>query len=138
MGVQSQIAEKLRTWMAEDPWLNTAQKLEARSGVGASTILRIRREEQTPTADVLDSLARALGRSPGDFFDGPRRMVEDKQRNDYLSLSGAEKALVQAYRAATPDVRACIDSLARTIEDRQSAKKKKDDPCLPGNEELCG
>jgi hypothetical protein len=65
-------------------------------------------------------------------------MVEDKQRNDYLSLSGAEKALVQAYRAATPDVRACIDSLARTIEDRQSAKKKKDDPCLPGNEELCG
>lgn len=137
MGVQSQIAEKLRTWMAEDPWLNTAQKLEARSGVGASTILRIRREEQNPTADVLDSLARAFGRAAGDFFDGPHRIVEDKQRNEYLSLSASEKALVQAYRAATPDVRACIDSLAKTIEDRQSAKAKKDGYCLPDSE-ACG
>lgn len=130
MGVQSQIADKLGTWMEEDPWLNTAQKLEARAGVGASTILRIRRGEQNPTADVLDSLARAFGRAAGDFFDGPRRIVEDKQRNDYLSLSGPEKALVQAYRAATPDVRARIDSLAKTIEDRH-AKSKKDGYCPP-------
>lgn len=137
MGVQSQIADKLGTWMEEDPWLNTAQKLEARAGVGASTILRIRRGEQNPTADVLDSLARAFGRAAGDFFDGPRRIVEDKQRNDYLSLSPPEKALVQAYRAATPDVRACIDSLAKTIEDRQSAKSKKDGYCLPDSE-ACG
>jgi transcriptional regulator with XRE-family HTH domain len=68
MDITAIVAENLSAWMAATPALDTLQKLEAKSGVGFSTIRRARKGEGNVTVENLAKIASAFGRSPAELL----------------------------------------------------------------------
>jgi transcriptional regulator with XRE-family HTH domain len=61
------IATRLRVWRADGRM--TLQQVATRSGVAASTIQKVERQQMVPTITVLFKIARGLGRDPAELID---------------------------------------------------------------------
>jgi transcriptional regulator with XRE-family HTH domain len=61
----------LRLWREQRGY--SVRELAKRAGVGYVTIVRIENGHMSPTVDMLEKLARALGISVRDFFEVQRR-----------------------------------------------------------------
>lgn len=130
MNMKHIIAERLQQWMESDPWLNTAQKIEARSGVGASTINRMRRAEANPTLENLMSIARAFGRPVEDLLRAEAATNEAREPTAaamYLKQSADERTLLAGYRMASEEMRECILELATKAIKKAEGKLVEDD-----------
>jgi transcriptional regulator with XRE-family HTH domain len=73
--MSSRVAYNLDKLMRETPSLDTQQKLARRSGVGQSSIGRIRRGEISTTVDTLDALALAFGLTAADLLQDPEEFA---------------------------------------------------------------
>lgn len=62
------LAANLRAAMQKNPAISTQPKLEAKSGVGQSTISRILKEQGAATLDVIADLAKAVGCQPWELL----------------------------------------------------------------------
>lgn len=65
------VASNLREWMRANPDLNSQPKLSERSGVAQSHISRILNQQAAATIEMLQQLARAFRRRPGDLLEPP-------------------------------------------------------------------
>ncbi|MBW2232046.1 MAG: helix-turn-helix transcriptional regulator [Deltaproteobacteria bacterium] len=61
------VAERLRAWRDDAGW--SLASLATRSGVAASTIQKIERQQMVPTIAVLLKIAHGLGRRPAEFVE---------------------------------------------------------------------
>jgi len=63
----ARVADRLRRWREESGW--SLAHLAGRSGVAASTIQKIERQQMVPTIAVLLKIAHGLGRRPAEFVE---------------------------------------------------------------------
>lgn len=83
MKLRQTLAKRLRELMDLRPDLDTQTKVANKSGLGQSTVQRILNDQQSPTVDVVESLAKAFGVSPIELI------IEN--RNDVKLLAALSK-----------------------------------------------
>jgi hypothetical protein len=74
------LAENLNWLMTSFPALHSTEMLEAKSGVGRSTIARIRQSESSATIDTVESLAKAFGLNASDLLKDRMAINPDIQK----------------------------------------------------------
>ncbi len=63
----AKVAARLRSWRGDEGL--TLQQVASRSGVAASTIQKVERQQMVPTIAVLFKIASGLGRGPAELID---------------------------------------------------------------------
>lgn len=98
------IARVLDGLMKADAELGSQQKLGKKTGIGQTTIGRIRRGEQNATVENLKAIADAFGISVGQLcgegnigHSPPTRWPFSFSIQDYMRLSDREKGRIEGY-----------------------------------------
>lgn len=74
------LAENLQKVMARTPDADTGPKLEAKSGVGQSTVSRIINRQTAVNLDKLEAIAKALGVQPWELLLDSKESREEALR----------------------------------------------------------
>jgi transcriptional regulator with XRE-family HTH domain len=108
MDITEIISRNLSAWMAENPSLGTLEKVSERSGVGYGTVRRAKTGSGNTTANNLEDIARAFGRSAADIVSEtdvapkPAEVVDLVKTVDALTSSG---------KLSAAEIRAMTDML---------------------------
>lgn len=95
--VRKHIAENLKSWMKATPRLDTQAKISEASGIAQTTVSRILTGATPATADILDAIAKAFRRDPGDLLtnNSNRRIQYDPKK--FERLPDYEKTRIEAF-----------------------------------------
>jgi transcriptional regulator with XRE-family HTH domain len=90
-----QIAERIRRWRDEAGF--TLQQLADRSGVAASTVHKIEKNQTVPTISVLLKIAHALRRRPDELLkeESPEIAAAHRLKDDRLVLGNADRTQIE-------------------------------------------
>lgn len=111
------VTENLKRWMSASENLKTQPALARASKVGQSHISRILRGEANPTVSILESIARAFRRNPGDLLVAPGSDSSTAPSVNSLAAqepSPDEREILQGYRLASPEMREIMRIAARS------------------------
>lgn len=119
MDIHKVIADNLDRWMSSSATLDTLEKVADASGVGYSTIRRMRKCEGNPTVKNIEAIAKAFKRKATDLITPPFNLyaqasatvlrAEEVKPDEYQVLHG--------YRIASPETRDLMRHLAeRAVE----------------------
>ena len=118
------IVENIFNKMTE---LNMTQKeLSRRSHIPESTISDWKKKGNTPSADRLADIAKALGMSVSELFDATDKVSCD---TDYF-ITDEEKIIIEYFRSASYDERTRIVHYCRGLSNNTIAKKNSDNAHL--------
>jgi transcriptional regulator with XRE-family HTH domain len=95
--IRKHVAANLKSWMRANPNLDTQVKVSTASGVAQATVSRILLGTTPATADILDAIAKAFRRDPGDLLtsNADAKVQYDPAR--FASLPDYEKVRIQAF-----------------------------------------
>lgn len=124
MDISAAISRNLTDWMNASPALDTLKKVEAKSGLGFSTIRRAKNGDGNVTVETLEALAAAFGRSAMDLItppvaDSPKTRATTANENsapypvDPTALVREAAELITLWSALSPDLQAHIADLIR-------------------------
>jgi transcriptional regulator with XRE-family HTH domain len=90
-----QIAERIRRWRDEAGF--TLQELADRSGVAASTVHKIEKNQTVPTISVLLKIAHALKRRPDELLieDSPEIAAAHRRKDEKLRLGSQDRTQIE-------------------------------------------
>ena len=90
-----QIAERIRRWRDEAGF--TLQELADHSGVAASTVHKIEKNQTVPTISVLLRIAHALRRRPDELLveDSPEIAAAHRRREDRLVVGSPDRSMIE-------------------------------------------
>jgi transcriptional regulator with XRE-family HTH domain len=90
-----QIADRIRRWRDEAGF--TLQELADRSGVAASTVHKIEKNQTVPTISVLLKIAHALKRRPDELLieDSPDVVAAHRRKDDRLRLGSEDRTMIE-------------------------------------------
>lgn len=95
--IRKHVAENLKNWMRATPHLDTQVKVSAASGVAQTTVSRILLGTTPATADILDAIAKAFRRDPGDLLTDNSDMKVQYDRTKFSRLPDYEKVRIEAF-----------------------------------------
>lgn len=95
--IRKHVAENLKNWMRVTPHLDTQVKVSAASGVAQTTVSRILLGTTPATADILDAIAKAFRRDPGDLLTDNSDMKVQYDRTKFAQLPEYEKVRIEAF-----------------------------------------
>lgn len=98
MDIQKIIAANLNRWMERHSKLTTNKALAAASGVGSSTIQRIRKAQGNVTAENLSQIAAAFKNPPSELLipqRDPATACKEPDPPSYLKAADAPQAIVE-------------------------------------------
>ena len=95
--IRKDVAANLKEWMRADQNLDTQVKVSVASGVGQTTVSRILKGTTAATADVLDAIARAFGKDPGDLLTARTEHKIQYDVSKVKRLPEYEKARIEAF-----------------------------------------
>lgn len=90
-----QLAERIRRWRDEAGF--TLQELADRSGVAASTVHKIEKNQTVPTISVLLKIAHALKRRPDELLkeESPEIAAAHHRKDERLMLGSKDRTLIE-------------------------------------------
>lgn len=95
--IRKHVAENLKNWMRVTPHLDTQVKVSEASGVAQTTVSRILKGTTPATADILDAIAKAFRRDPGDLLTDNSDMKVQYDRTKFSHLPDYEKVRIEAF-----------------------------------------
>jgi transcriptional regulator with XRE-family HTH domain len=95
--IRKHVAENLKNWMRATPHLDTQVKVSEASGVAQTTVSRILLGSTPATADILDAIAKAFRRDPGDLLTDNSDMKVQYDRTKFSRLPDYEKVRIEAF-----------------------------------------
>ncbi|MFM0432362.1 helix-turn-helix transcriptional regulator [Paraburkholderia aspalathi] len=95
--IRKHVAANLKRWMASDPNLDTQVKVATASKVAQTTVSRILKGETPATADILDAIAKAFRRDPGDLLTNNADMKVQYDVAKFARLPDYERVRIEAY-----------------------------------------
>lgn len=95
--IRKHVAANLKRWMAADPNLDTQVKIAAASGVAQTTVSRILKGDTPATADILDAIAKAFRRDPGDLLTNNSDVKVQYDLTKFARLPEYEKVRIEAF-----------------------------------------
>lgn len=95
--IRKHVAENLKNWMRATPHLDTQVKVSAASGVAQTTVSRILLGSTPATADILDAIAKAFRRDPGDLLTNNSDVKVQYDPAKFAQLPDYEKVRIEAF-----------------------------------------
>ncbi|MFM0405260.1 helix-turn-helix domain-containing protein [Paraburkholderia dipogonis] len=95
--IRKHVAENLKNWMRATPHLDTQVKVSQASGVAQTTVSRILLGTTPATADILDAIAKAFRRDPGDLLTDNSDMKVQYDRTKFSQLPDYERVRIEAF-----------------------------------------
>jgi transcriptional regulator with XRE-family HTH domain len=95
--IRKHVAANLKNWMRADPNLDTQVKVSKASGVAQTTVSRILLGTTPATADILDAIAKAFRRDPGDLLTNNSDVKVQYDVTKFARLPDYEKVRIEAY-----------------------------------------
>ncbi|CAN7643380.1 helix-turn-helix domain-containing protein [Paraburkholderia terricola] len=95
--IRKHVAENLKNWMRADPNLDTQVKVSKASGVAQTTVSRILLGTTPATADILDAIAKAFRRDPGDLLTNNSATKVQYDLTKFARLPDYEKVRIEAF-----------------------------------------
>jgi transcriptional regulator with XRE-family HTH domain len=128
MDITQIISANLSAWMADNPSLDTIQKLSKASHVGFGTVRRTKNGDANITVQNLDAIAHAFKRTAIDLLaepDNAHRVMQPPAMYVVPSIPDDERELLQGYRDASPDVREImLEAARRAIKKHNSPRSE--------------
>lgn len=84
MDIATLISTNLTRWMSDNHDLNTDKKVEAKSGIGSSTVQRARTGNANVTVKSLEAIALAFGRTANELLLPPDPLSVKQQTASYV------------------------------------------------------
>lgn len=95
--IRKYVAENLKNWMRANPNLDTQVKVSNASGVAQTTVSRILLGTTPATADILDAIAKAFRRDPGDLLTNNSDAKVQYDLTKFARLPDYEKVRIEAF-----------------------------------------
>lgn len=95
--IRKHVAANLRRWMQANPNLDTQVKVSEASGVAQTTVSRILLGTTPATADILDAIAKAFRKDPGDLLTNNADIKVQYDLTKFAQLPPYEKARIEAF-----------------------------------------
>ncbi|MFM0226155.1 helix-turn-helix domain-containing protein [Paraburkholderia dipogonis] len=95
--IRKHVAANLKNWMRADPNLDTQVKVSKASGVAQTTVSRILLGTTPATADILDAIAKAFRRDPGDLLTNNSDVKVQYDLTKFARLPDYEKVRIEAF-----------------------------------------